>query len=603
MIQPIQSNSKRCVARTALCLPLALLCAWIAPVDARPNVLLIMTDDQGYADMSCHGHPILQTPNIDKLSSQSVRLTDFHVDPFCTPTRAALMTGRFSHRTGATATYSQRNLVRLNETLMPQFFKASGYRTGLFGKWHLGANYPYRPMDRGFDEWLGLGNGGLGIADDLWDNDRMNDRYWHNGAIVSRKGFSTDVYFDSAMDFMRSCHQRGQPFFTFLATNVPHRDNNVPPSWMSSYLQQGCDKDQAAFYAGIDRVDWNLGRLMAFLDQHELSANTIVIFMTDNGTILPLRELGTQTDRVSGMRGMKNDLYDGGHRVPCFIRGPQPLLGAPRDITALTAQLDLLPTLIDLCQLDDPVGQRLTLDGRSLRPLLSEAGAWPPRTLYLHGQNGWRGPKQYTKGCVLTSRWRLILKQPGTYELYDIKADPAQTRDVAAEHAPLVAELIAQYEAYWSSLVHEQPLSRPQISEHAETKLTSGWQRQIRQASGAAGRWELEVVDPGRYRVEVRRWPREAGEVAMCAGLPPAQDPDLEYVGLHLMDVPGKALDIQSVELKLSDRDMLRKPLASGASSVDFELDLPTANVELRAYLVFADGTKNGAYYVYVSKL
>ena len=603
MIQAIQSNPNSGVTRTALWLTLALWCAWIAPVDAKTNVLLIMTDDQGYADMSCHGHPILQTPNIDKLSSQSVRLSDFHVDPFCTPTRAALMTGRFSHRTGATATYSQRNLVRLDETLMPQFFAASGYRTGLFGKWHLGGNYPYRPMDRGFDEWLGLGNGGLGIADDLWDNDRMHDRYWHNGTIVSRAGFSTDVYFDSAMDFMRSCHQNDQPFFTYLSTNVPHRDNNVPPSWMTPFLQQGCDRDQAAYYAGIGRVDWNLGRVMAFLDEEGLSQNTIVIFMTDNGTIIPLTEAQSQIDTVSGMKGMKGSLYDGGHRVPCFIRGPQQLLGAPRDIAGLTAQLDLLPTFIDLCKLNSSDKTGLPLDGRSLRPLLTGQGAWADRTLFLHSRNGWRGPQQYTKGIVFTDRWRLILNQPNRYELYDIEADRSQTRDVAARHPAIVAELIAQYEAYWDSLGHDQPLGRPHVSRHAELKLTSGWQRQIREGRGASGKWPLQVVDAGTYRVEVRRWPREAGAIAMCAGLAPAHDPELEYVGHHLMDVPGKALEIETVALKLTGKDLIRKPVASGAQAVVFEVELSEGNTELCAYLEFADGTKNGAYYVYVIKL
>ena len=580
-----------------------LFCGAAARAGSRPNVLLIMTDDQGYSDMSCHGHPILQTPHLDKLSAQSVRLTDFHVDTFCAPTRAALMTGRISHRTGATATYSQRNYLRLDETLMPEFFKASGYRTAIFGKWHLGDNYPYRPMDRGFNEWLGLGNGGLGIADDLWDNDRMNDRFWHNGEIVSRPGFSTDVYFDSAMAFMTSCKKSGKPFFTYLATNVPHRDNNVPPSWMAPFLEQGCNRDQAAYYAGITRVDWNLGRMMAFLDEEGLSKDTILIFMTDNGTIIPLREPNSLIDKVSGMKGMKGSIYEGGHRVPCFIRGPERLLGSPRDIEAFTAHVDLLPTFKALCGLQAPEGKHLPLDGRSWVPLLTGDGTWRDRTLFLHHQNGWRGPKKSTEALVMTSRWRLLFNKPGEHELYRIKEDPSQLRDVSADHPEVVASLKTAYDTFWESLGHDRPLGRPHLSKHATIKLTSGWQRQIRQGSGASGRWLLAVDDAGTYRFEVRRWPREAGRVAMTAGLPPAQDPDLEYVGHHLINVPGKALKVKAVELQLAGQDMRTKEVPNGAGFVAFDVELPAGEVELKTYLVFENGKKNGAYYVYVTKL
>ena len=169
----------------------------------KPNIVVVMTDDQGWSDLGCHGHPIVSTPNLDRMHQQSVRLTNFHVDAFCSPTRAALLTGRMSQRTGVTSTYGLRNLLRTDETILPEYFKTAGYKTGIFGKWHLGGNYPYRPIDRGFDEWLGLGNGGVGLADDLWDNDRMDDRYWHNGQIVGKDGFCTDVYFEEAMEFAR----------------------------------------------------------------------------------------------------------------------------------------------------------------------------------------------------------------------------------------------------------------------------------------------------------------------------------------------------------------------------------------------------------------
>ena len=221
---------------------------------SKPNIVVVMTDDQGWSDLGCHGHPILTTPNLDRMHQQSVRLSNFHVDAFCSPTRAALLTGRMSQRTGVTSTYGLRNLLRTDETTLPEYFKTAGYQTGIFGKWHLGGNYPYRPIDRGFDEWLGLGNGGVGLGDDLWDNDRMDDRYWNNGEVVRRDGFCTDVYFEEAMEFARQNKRNHKPFFIYLPTNVPHRANNVPKEWMQPYLDQGCNQDQASFYAGITQI-------------------------------------------------------------------------------------------------------------------------------------------------------------------------------------------------------------------------------------------------------------------------------------------------------------------------------------------------------------
>ena len=583
------------------------LAAWLfggaVNAETGPNVIIVMTDDQGYSDLGCHGHPIVETPHLDKLSSQSVRFTDFHVDPYCAPTRAALMTGRMSNRTGTTSTHGLRNLLRQEETLMPEYFKASGYKTAIFGKWHLGGNYPYRPMDRGFDEWLGLGNGGLGIADDLWDNDRMNDRFWHNCVVVSRSGFSTDVYFDSAMAFMQSCKSKAKPFFTYLATNVPHEDNNVPAQWLKPYLAKGCSREQAGFYAGISRIDWNMGRLLEFLDAQELSDNTILIFMTDNGSVSPVYQPNTTIDSVSGNRGKKNDVYDGGHRVPCFIKGPEKLLGLPKDITALTAHVDLLPSLIDLCKLQIPDRACLPLDGMSLNVLLKGQKAGGDRTLFLHHRNGPKGLIKSTKGVVMTAQWRLILNQLGDYELYQIKEDPSQLQDLSAQHPEVVGTLLAEYEGFWNSLGHERALERPQLSKHATIKLTSGWQRDIRKGSGASGKWSLKVAESGTYRFEVRRWPREAGSVAMTDGLSPAHDPEIEYIGARLLDVPGKALKVKAADLQITGQAALSKELVAGAGAVTFDLELRVGEVDLLARLVLADGKKRGANYVYVTKL
>ena len=582
--------------------------AWVVRADQplnpprRVNVIIFMTDDQGYSDLSCHGHPLLETPNMDKLSERSVRFTDFHVDPFCTPTRAALMTGRISHRTGATATYGKRNFLRRDEVLIAEHFKVSGYQTGIFGKWHLGGNYPYRPIDRGFDEWLGLGNSGLSMADDFWDNDRMNDRYWNNGKMVSRKGFSTDVYFDAAMNFLKQGKEKKIPSFVYLPTNVPHNDNHVPEAWLNPYLEKGCHEGQAAYYASISRADWNLGRLMTFLDEEKLTEETLLVFLTDNGTIIPLQKPKTKIDKISGMKGRKGSVYEGGHRVPCFISGPEKMLGKPRDVDAFTSHVDLLPTFSDLCGLTKPERDLLPLDGRSLAPLLRGNGNWDDRTLFLHSQNGNKGPAKYTEAVVMKSKWRLILNKPGDYELYQIKKDPSQVRDLADQRPGVLKKLLGEYETYWETLEHDRAFGRPILSSHAELKLTSGWQHQVRSGVRQSGQWPLEVVEAGTYRVEVCRWPREAEGAAMTEGLPPASDPDTKYIGHNTIDIPGVALDIEAVELKASGQDRLTKEVSAEAQNVVFEIELSEGLVEFEAMLIKSNGKRIGAYYVYASK-
>ncbi|MFC1596849.1 arylsulfatase [Planctomycetota bacterium] len=591
-------------------------CAELASADssrgARPSVILLMTDDQGYPDMGCHGNPIIQTPNMDKLARASVRFSDFHVNPFCSPTRAALMTGRMSDRVGVTSTNYQRNYLRRQEVLMPEYFKATGYRAGHFGKWHIGANYPYRPIDRGFDEWLGLGNNGLATTADLWDNDRMNDTYWHNGQLTKRPGFCSDVYFDEAMNFIGQCRKDQVPFFTYLATNVPHWDWNVQAEWMKPY-EESCGRLKAAYFASISRVDWNLGRLLAFLEEEELLDNTILVFLTDNGSDVPEKNNAF----TAGMRGFKGSLYEGGHRVPCFLYAPEALIGKPRVIDALTAHVDLLPTFIDLCDLKRPNRRQLPMDGRSLHPLLTGNCEWPDRMLVMHHQNGWE-PEKHANSVVLTSDWRLVrrwnakTRQTHPAELYRIQEDRGQATDVAAAHPDVVAKLESAYSDYWDAIRLDQHLERPILSAVSTLRLSSDiardscpiTQQAVRKGQPMEPLWEIQVGQPGTYRFEVRRWPREVS-AAMTAGLPPARDPDIEYVGHGhwRLDVPGVALDIAKVQLVLSDRTPLTKGVSPDAQGVVFDAELETGPLDIKAWLIDPDGQRQGAYYVYAEPL
>ncbi len=423
----------------------------------RPNVIIVLTDDQGYGDLSCHGNPILKTPNLDKLHNESIRFTDFHVCPMCTPTRAEIMTGRDCLTTGAYVVCSGHNLLRDDIPTMADFFAAgmfsdAGYRTGQFGKWHLGGNYPFRPQDRGFQESIYFRGWGVTSSQSRWNNDGYNDWYIHNGKLQHYQGYCTDIWFNEAMRWMKSCAARKEPFFVYLPTNAPHAPCWVPKKYSELYEGKVPENPDprairvADFFGMIVNINDNMGRLDAMLKECGLYDNTIVIFMTDNG--------GTVGVRIwnAGMRGQKTQLYDGGHRVPCFVRWPAGKLRPPGDVAELTECQDLLPTLIDVCGL--PASKAACFDGVSLAGLLH--GKPQPeladRKLVVQYGIG-KGPGPGKWNCaVMWGKWRLLYGK----ELYNIATDPGQTTEVAAQHPDIVKSLRDHYEAWW---VRAEPLS------------------------------------------------------------------------------------------------------------------------------------------------
>ncbi|HEC03976.1 MAG TPA: hypothetical protein ENI81_10620 [Phycisphaerales bacterium] len=338
----------------------------------RPNVILILTDDQGYGDMSCHGNPILKTPEMDRLHAESVRFTNFHVSAFCSPSRAAIMTGRYPGRTGAFRTSSGRTFVDKDAEMMGNVFQRSGYQTAMFGKWHLGDNYPYRPQDRGFGHVLWHKCGGVGQISDYWGNDYFDDHYEENGVTKPFKGYCTDVWFDGALGFIEKQKDRGRPFFVYLATNAPHGPYLVDRKYSDPYRDKVTWSQGANFYGMIANIDENLGRLRRKLRQWGIEDDTILVFMTDNGTSKggEFKELtGEPTVGYNaGMRGRKSSHVEGGHRVPFFIRWPNGGISGGRDVDLLTGHIDILPSLIELCGLDPPRDNRI--DGESLAGVL-----------------------------------------------------------------------------------------------------------------------------------------------------------------------------------------------------------------------------------------
>ena len=281
----------------------------------HPNVVIVITDDQGYGDLSCHGNPVLKTPCIDNLYRESIRLKDYHVAPTCSPTRAALQSGHWANRTGVWHTIMGRSMLRENEPTIGKIFQAAGYATGMFGKWHLGDNYPYRPEDRGYKEVLRHGGGGVGQTPDYWDNAYFDGSYWHNGTPVPVKGYCSDVFFDYARSFIKAQSDAGKPFLAYVSTNAPHSPQHAPEEFAKPY-EQDHPVGLAHFFGMIANVDDNVGKLRQFLNDEGLTENTVFIFTTDNGTAGGHKIFNAQ------MRGKKGSVYDGGHRVPFFVSWP-----------------------------------------------------------------------------------------------------------------------------------------------------------------------------------------------------------------------------------------------------------------------------------------
>jgi arylsulfatase A-like enzyme len=541
-----------------------------------PNVVLVITDDQGYGDLSCHGNPVLETPNLDKLYAQSVRLTNFHVSPTCSPTRAALMTGRYCNRTGVWHTVMGRSLLRKDEVTMADVFAAGGYRTGIFGKWHLGDNYPFRPQDRGFEDVLVHGGGGIGNTQDYWGNDYFDDTYFRDGKPEKFTGYCTDVWFAEAMKFIEANKER--PFFCYLPTNAPHGPFRVPDKYSQPYWGKGV---KALFCGMIANIDENMGRLMDKLKELGIEDNTILMFMTDNGTS------GGRYN--AGMRGSKGSEYDGGHRVPFFIRWPAGGIGGGVDIQRLMAHIDMLPTLIELCSLRRPDG--VQFDGASLVPLLKGNGnSWPDRTLITDSQRV-ESPIKWRKSAVMTDRWRLINRE----ELYDMQADPAQRKDVAADNPQVLAKLRRDYESWWAD-TSKRFLEYCEIiigsDDENPSKLTShDWhehgpwnQDQVRQGQKSNGFWAVQVAREGEYEIELRRWPKEV---------------DAPITGA--ID-GGQAISAQTARLKIADFDQTEQ-IPGDAKAVTFAVDLKAGKAKLQTWFIDENQESRGAYYVYVKRL
>lgn len=412
----------------------------------RPNVLVILTDDQGFGDFSLHGNPHLNTPHIDRLGRQSVRFDRFFVNTFCAPTRAALLTGRYPLRTGVFGVTHNKEVMRTDEVTLAEALRDAGYRTACIGKWHNGEQFPFTPTGQGFDEFFGFHNGHI--------NNYFDTELLRGSKPETTRGFISDVLTDEMIRFVSG--QRERPFFCWLAYNAPHTPSQTPDRYFDKFKAKGFDDTTAAFYGMCENLDDNVGRLLAKLDELRLAENTIVVFLTDNGGTGGVKHFN------AGMRGGKGSVHEGGSRVPCFIRWPKQLR-EPRVVEHIAAHIDLMPTVLDLCGVASP--KDVKFDGRSLRPLLEgrESG-WPERTLFTH--NPINETNRYP-GAVRTPRWRLVREIKGpmggsrakgndgnatAWQLYDMPADPAEEHDLAQQYPDLVAKLRREYEVWFDDI-------------------------------------------------------------------------------------------------------------------------------------------------------
>lgn len=467
--------------RTALLLTTFLVVTNVSRADVantRPNIILVMTDDQGMGDLSCMGNEVLRTPHLDRFHAVSTRFTDFHVSPTCAPTRSAIFSGRHEFRNGVTHTIKERERMALETTTFVKLLSGNGYATGIFGKWHLGDEDAYQPYNRGFTETFIHGAGGIGQSyegscADFPPNREAAGKYFdnvilHNDTIVQTAGFCTDVFFDAALGFIKEHEQSGKPYFAYIAPNAPHGPMIAPEAYKSRFADMGWDSNTQGRYGMIENIDDNFGRLMSKLDEWNAWENTLVIFMTDNGQAGRRGKLNGKSTPIftAGFKTGKGSPFEGGTHVPAFWHW-KGQLGEGVDIAALTAHIDLFDTFCELTGTEIPsdVQQR---DGRTMTPLLNDPGAaWSDRHLFVHKGRWEKGadPKlsKFKDCAVRTRRWRFVNNEL----LYDISNDPYEAVDVADQHPEVIAELRTAYDNWWEQTV---PLMVNEDAEYTPTQ-------------------------------------------------------------------------------------------------------------------------------------
>lgn len=487
-----------------LLLSLCTLSAWAK----QPNIILLLTDDQGYGDLGYTGNPDIKTPHIDAFARESVVFDYFYVSPVCTPTRASLMTGRYNQRTGAIDTWMGRSTMHQDEFTLAEALKDAGYATGLFGKWHLGDTYPYRAQDQGFDEVLMHLGGGIGQPSTPEGSNYFNPILWENGVEKQFNGYCMDVYTDATIAFIEQ--HKDRPFFAFLATNTPHTPLEVPERYSKPYMDAGLPEKTSIIYGMTTNIDDNFARVLEKLEQLNIAQDTIVIYMSDNGPKIFHPE---QRFRA-GQRGEKTGVYQGGIRSPFFFRWPAKYPGH-RTLSTRAAHIDLMPTLLSAAGIDH---DKHTFDGHDVLPLIEgEEVSWAERILYFQWHRG-NEPEPYRNFTVLNERFKLVqnrnkfdTSQAADFELYDLINDPGETTNVAAQYPEVLEHLKASYDQWLIDVSQDRgypemptwvgsDLENPVLLTHQDRRDSPRWGNDTFYPEA---NWPVKILKQGKYQARL----------------------------------------------------------------------------------------------------
>lgn len=491
----------------------------------HPNVIIIMTDDQGYGDLGITGNPHVNTPVIDKFATEGIRFNDFYVSPVCAPTRSSLLTGRYSLRTGIRDTFNGGAIMASDEVTIAEMLKQADYRTGIFGKWHLGDNYPSRPSDQGFDESVIHLSGGMGQVGDIttffkYDKSYFDPVLWHNNKKEAYEGYCSDIFTDQAINFIEK--NKESPFFCYLSFNAPHGPLQVPDKYYQQYKDidpaAGFEKDDRPFpkmteknkeaarkvYAMVTNIDDNLGKLFQKLEDLNIADNTLIIFMTDNGPDRPRY--------ISGMRGRKGNVYQGGVRVPFYMRYPSSF-EKNKDIETMAAHIDILPTLAQICNVELPKEKRI--DGKSLVPLImGDEVDWVDRPLFLYWSR--RYPELYYNVALRKGKYKLVgmtdyNAQIKDFELFNLEKDPYEQNNIILEHIGIANNLKKELDETHSELItSENLIDEPRIIVGSTdenpvilNRNDAGGQRDIWAQEELYGKWKVNIKK-GHYDIKFK---------------------------------------------------------------------------------------------------
>ena len=489
-----------------------------------PNVILIITDDQGYGDLGFNGNPNIITPALDNFAAESVRFNNFYVSPVCAPTRSSLMTGRYSLRTGVRDTYNGGAIMASSEVTIAEMLKQANFTTGIFGKWHLGDNYPSRPSDQGFDESLIHLAGGMGQVGDFTNYFKKDTSYfdpilWHNNEQKPYKGYCSDIFTENAIEFIEK--NKNNPFFCYLSFNAPHNPLQVPDEYYQAYktldptdgidpelipnekISEKTKDNTRKVYAMVTNIDDNLKKLFNKVDELGIKDNTIVIFMTDNGP--------QHARYIAGMKGRKSSVYNGGIRVPFFLRFPA-MFSGNQEVNQFTAHIDLLPTLSKLCNVEMPRDRKI--DGRSFIPSINSEKL-PERSFFSYWTRKY--PELYNNIALQRGQFKLIGKTDynspiENFELYDTYNDPFEKNNLVTQKKSIALSLKKEMHQTFLELVNSENLKNPpriMLGSDFENPVylnrnDAGGQRAVWNQEQAYSFWKVDINKEGLYDLKFK---------------------------------------------------------------------------------------------------